>query len=84
MITEEHELQEQSKPAWYGRPIKTVSIEQIERAFSKAMGELTGTAYDVTISKLDLNPYRNSFLSDSSYIELSLSRPDTVDDNNPF
>jgi hypothetical protein len=40
-------------------------------------------AYKVSISKLDLNHGLNAWLSDSSYIELSLSRPQS-DENLPF
>ncbi|MEB5667398.1 hypothetical protein [Aeromonas veronii] len=57
------------------RPIKSVSIEQLEMAFSNALDELTGKKYKVTISKLDLSPDHNAWLSDSSYLELTLSSP---------
>jgi hypothetical protein len=75
MTTEEQKSQEESTLDWGHRPIKTASINQIEEAFSKALGELTGMAYKVSINKLDLNPELNAWLSDTSYIELTLSRP---------
>ena len=64
------------------RPIKAVSIAQIEEAFSKALGELTGMAYKVSINKLDLNHHPNAALFDSSFIELTLSAPQ--DETIPF
>lgn len=75
MTTEEQKSQDETTPDWGHRPIKTASINQIEEAFSKALGELTGMPYKVSINKLDLNHGINAWLSDSSYIELSLSRP---------
>jgi len=75
MTDEEQKPQEEASPDWAYRPIKTASIQQIEEAFSKALGELTGMAYKVSINKLDLNHGLNAWLSDTSYIELSLSRP---------
>ena len=64
------------------RPIKTASIAQIEDAFSKALGELTGMAYKVSINKLDLNHEPYAAMLDSSLIELTLSTPQ--DETIPF
>jgi hypothetical protein len=75
MTAEEQKPQEQVSTDWKHRPIKTASIQQIEEAFSKALGELTGMAYTVSINKFDLNYGPNAWLSDSSHIELSLSPP---------
>jgi hypothetical protein len=75
MTAEEQNTNEETTSDWGHRPIKTASIQQIEEAFSKALGELTGMAYKVNINKLDLNRGLNAWLSDSSYIELELSRP---------
>lgn len=79
MTSEEQKTQEEAAPDWGHRPIKTVSVQQIEDAFSKALGELTGTAYKVSINKLDMNHGLNAWLSDSSSIELTLSRPQSND-----
>jgi hypothetical protein len=77
MTTKEQKPQEEATLDWENRPIKSTSIQQIEEAFSKALGELTGMAYKVTVNKLDLNHGLNAWLSDSSYIELTLTRPES-------
>lgn len=84
MATENDSTDESSeKSDWGFRPIKTVSIKQIEEAFSQALGQLTGKAYQVTITKLDLNPESNAWLWDRSNIELTLSNPRS-DEKLPF
>ena len=75
MTVEEHKTQDEASLDWGHRPIKTASIQQIEEAFSKALGELTGMAYKVSINKLDLNHGLNAWIHDTSCIELSLSPP---------
>ena len=83
MTVKKQKPQSETAFDWEHRPIKTASILQIEEAFSKALGELTGMAYKVSINKLDLNHGLNALLSDSSYIELELSRPQS-DETLPF
>ncbi|MFI3185477.1 MAG: hypothetical protein QX198_05800 [Methylococcaceae bacterium] len=85
MDTDEQQPLEEISPDLGCRPIKTVSIQQIEQAFSKTLGELTGKAYKVNITKLDLNPYPDAWFYDSSNIELSLSEPtSSPTDDQPF
>ena len=67
--------EQQSESEWMQRPLKTVSLKEIEEAFSKALGELTGKPYDVSITKLDLNPSQNAWVFDTSAMELTLSSP---------
>ena len=60
------------------RAIKSVSLQQIEAAVSKALGDLTGTPYAVEIHKLELLPDPlNGFGGemDSSRLEMTLSLP---------
>ena len=59
----------------FSRPIKNVSLKQIEDAFSTALGELTGRAYKVTIQSLDLNTGPYAFAHDACKLELTLEKP---------
>jgi len=68
----------------FQRPIKTVSVLQLEDAFSAALGSLTGCAYKVTINKLDLNVGLNAWISDTSSLELTLSPPKIDQKDAPF
>lgn len=68
----------------FQRPIKTVSVRQIEDAFSAALGSLTGCAYKVTINKLDFNVGLNAWISDTSSLELTLNPPKIDRKDAPF
>jgi hypothetical protein len=72
----------QKKKIKADRPIKAASVQQIEDVFSKALGELTGMYYKVTINRLDLSPEPNLLQSDISRIELTLSSE--LDETIPF
>lgn len=57
------------------RPLKTVSIEQIESAISKALLELLGQGYEVDVKRLDFDSEFNEFNSDDALLDLRLKRP---------
>lgn len=61
------------------RPLKTVTIEQIESAISKALFELTGQEYEVDVNRFDLNPELNAWASDSALLDLKLRKRSTFD-----
>ena len=66
------------------RPIKAVSIDQIEQAISKALLELTGQEYEIDVNRLDLNPEPNSWANDTALMDLKLSKKTKKDPNSPF
>lgn len=66
------------------RPMKTVTPEQIETAFAKALQELTGQAYDVDLLRMDLNNGTDGWFSDKTLIDFKVSKKTSPVDSDPF
>lgn len=66
------------------RPLKTVTPEQIETAFAKALQELTGQAYDVDLLQMDLNNGSDAWFSDRTLIDFKVSKKASRVDGNLF
>lgn len=66
------------------RPLKTVSIEQIESAISKALLELLGQEYEVDVKRLDLYPEFNGFNADDALLDLRLKKKHLFNSVNSF
>lgn len=56
------------------RPLKTVTPQQIEAAFAKALQELTEQAYDVELLRMDLSNGSDGWFSDKTLIDLKVSK----------
>lgn len=59
------------------RPIKSVTALQLEDAIARAITEVTGRAYEVKITRHDLEPHDvlNAWSSDVSDIQIRVSKP---------
>ena len=69
------------KDSWdeiFSRPLKKVSLQQVEQAFSKALEELTGQQYTVDVQKMDLNPDSNAWTTDTALLDLKVSKKSTL------
>lgn len=55
------------------RTIKAASIQELEQAFAKALSDLVGERYNVTVNKLDFVSGINS-LFDQANLEITASR----------
>jgi hypothetical protein len=66
------------------RPLKTVTPEQIEKAFAKALQELTGQAYDVDLLRMDLNNGSDARFSDKTLIDFKVSKRTPETDSGLF
>lgn len=64
------------------RPIKSLSIDAIEQAFSKALSDLTQENYEVDIQQFNLNP-DGHWHSDNSLMNLKITKRVSFDDS-PF
>ena len=56
------------------RPLKTVTPQQIEAAFAKALQELTEQVYDVELLRMDLSNGSDGWFSDKTLIDLKVSK----------
>jgi hypothetical protein len=54
------------------RPMKTVTPEQIEIAFAKALQELTGQAYDVDLLRIDMSNGTDGWFNDKTLIDFKV------------
>ena len=66
------------------RPLKTVTPEQIETAFAKALQELTGQAYEVDLLRMDLNNGSDAWFSDKTHIDFKVSKKPPKADSDLF
>lgn len=66
------------------RPLKTVTIEQIESAISKALLELTGQKYEVDVKRLDFDPGSNAWIYDEALLDLRVTKNRLLDPVNLF
>jgi hypothetical protein len=66
------------------RPLKTVTPEQIETAFAKALQELTGQAYNVDLLRMDMNNGSDGWFSDKTLIDLKVSKKTPKVDSDVF
>lgn len=57
------------------RPLKSVKIEDFERAIGDAVSTLIGKKYEARVSSIDFNPTNNAFLQDTVSLQLKLSQP---------
>lgn len=56
------------------RPLKTVTPQQIEAAFAKALQELTEQIYDVELLRMDLSNGSDGWFSDKTLIDFKVSK----------
>jgi hypothetical protein len=76
----EQHNQSESELSWdeiYSRPLKKVSLDQVEQAFSKALEERTGQQYTVDVRKMDLNSELNAWATDTAVLDLKVSKKST-------
>jgi len=81
------DTKEDDKKAWdefTRRPLKTVTLEQIENAFAKALNDLTGQPYKVDLLRLDLNGGSAAWFTDAALIDLKVSKETQKNDGNLF
>jgi len=57
------------------RPIKKVSIQDLEVALSKFLSEMVGVEYDVTVTRLDLEPTPEAWIYDECLLNLRIRSP---------
>jgi len=79
---EQNEQKPESIKEMFRRPIKSVSIDEIEKAFAKALSDLTRGDYEVDIQSLNLSP-DNQWHADDSLMNLKISKRVSLDDS-PF
>lgn len=68
------EEQEKSMKELLPRPIKSVSLDAIEAAFSKALLELTQREYDVDVQQFTLRPEGSNWSSDESSMTIKITK----------
>ncbi len=57
------------------RPLKKISISNIEDAIANSVSDVAESKYEATILNIDFEPCRNSWLSDTIEIRLRLKKP---------
>ncbi|WP_279448892.1 hypothetical protein [Aeromonas hydrophila] len=57
------------------RPLKSVSIADIQKAIAEALEKLVSTEYEVKISSIDFDSDINAWYNDLVEIKLSLQKP---------
>lgn len=64
--------------------MKTVTPEQIETAFAKALQGLTGQAYNVDLLRMDMNNGSDGWFSDKTLIDFKVSKKTPKVDSDVF
>ena len=59
------------------RPLKKISLSNIEESIASSISELVKSEYEASIINIDFEPCLNAWLSDTIEIKLRINKPNT-------